>query len=343
MTPTSVRTVPGDHEAMPSRDLISSDPSTLLVYLGAPESARKLIPYAKALADTLNSSLTLLHVLELPAHGEGPADPVGWGIRRQEVYGKVRQIAVETYPGDPGLDIRIAEGRAVDQICNCARELEAGITVVGMNADENATEWELDDTVRRLINRSCGALLLVPSAAAAVSQVRYKRILIPLDGSRTAESVLPLATRLAKAAGAELVIGHVIPAPELTETGPLEEDDHKLRRQVRERNERVARRYVDETCSRIAGSGVAVRGLVVSNGDVRSKLAALLGDEKIDLLVMSAHGHSGRHDVACGSVADYMITHARSPLLVVMGENAHAGSTARKSKRYGGRLRSPTL
>lgn len=315
--------------------------SPVLACVDASASTRKLIPHAVAIAEALNAPLTLLHVLDLPPRSDGPADPVEWSIRRQEAHGRVRRAAGEGRPLPRRMDIKIAEGRPVDQICRCVRKLEAGITVVGTKADESAADWELGEIARKLIDRCRGALLLIPPSVDAVSEVHYQRLLVPLDGSRMAESVLPLAARLARATGAEPLLAHIIPTPELTETGPLEADDHKLRQQVGERNERVALKYVEQIRSRLACSGLAVRSLVVRNGDVRSSLARLLADENVDLVVMSAHGRSSRPDVACGSVAGYMITHARTPLLVVMGANANHGNHAASSQRSGRPPRGP--
>lgn len=307
--------------------------SPVLAYVDTASSTRKLIAHAMAIADTLNAPLTLLHVLDLPSQSRGPADPVEWSIRRQEAYGQVRRAAGKERPNMPKLDIRITDGRPIDWICRSARELKAGIIVVGTKADKNAADWELGETARKLVDRSGGALLLIPPSAEAVVEVRYGHVLVPLDGSRMAESVLPLAARISRAAGAELLLAHIIPTPELTETGPLEIDDHRLCQQVSERNERVARKYVEQIRSRLACSGLVVRSLVVRNGDVRGTLARLIEDEKIDLLVMSAHGRSSRPDVACGSVSSYMITHARTALLLVLGAHAHHADHAANNPR----------
>ncbi|WP_163266917.1 universal stress protein [Chelativorans alearense] len=329
-------------EAEFSERSFSSTSSPVLAYVEASASAaRRLIPHAMAMAEALSAPLTLLHVLDLPVRPDEPADPVEWSIRRQEAHSRVRRAIGEGQPRLSKLDVRVTEGRPVDQIRRCVRELEACVTVVATKADENAADWELGETARKLIDRSCGALLLVPPSAEAVTEVRYRRLLVPLDGSRMAESVLPLAARLARATGAELLLAHVIPTPELTETGPLEANDHKLRQQVGERNEQVARGYVERIRRRLACSGLAVRSLVVRDGDVRSDLARLVEDERIDLTVMSAHGRSSRPDVACGSVAGYMITHARTPLLVVMGANANHGNHAAGSQGNGRPPRGP--
>jgi nucleotide-binding universal stress UspA family protein len=312
-------------KAVVSKRSSAAASSPVLAYVDAEASTQKLVPHAMAIAKALNAPLTLLHVLDLPARADAPADPVEWNIWRQEAHGRVKRIAGGSGESPLELDIKIAEGRPVDQICRYVRELEASTVVVGTNDDENATCCELGETARKLIERSRGALFLIPPAVAQVPTVQYRRLLVPLDGSRTAESVLPLAMRLARAADAELILAHIIPAPEFTEIGPLEADDHKLRQQVSERNERVARKYVDQIRSRLARSGFAVRSLVVRDGDVRSSLSRLLDAEHVDLLIMSAHGRGSRPDMACGSVASYMISHAHIPLLLVIGAHAHDG------------------
>lgn len=305
-------------------------------------ATQKIVMHAVALAEALHAPLTLLHVLDLPARTAEPADPVEWSIRRREAHSRIRRMLGERPPNLPKLEVRIAEGGPVDQICRSVRELEATITVVGTRAEENAGEWELGETARKLIDRCRGTLLLVPPTIGKVSDVCYRRLLVPLDGSRMAERVLPLATRLAQAAGAELLLAHVIPAPELTETGPLEANDYELRQAVGERNERVAQKYVAQVCRHLECSGVAARNLVVRNGDVRSALARLIEEERVDLTVMSSHGRSNRSDVACGSVAGYMITHMRTPLLLVLGAHKQHGNRIVKNQEKNDRqLRGP--
>ncbi len=317
----------------------STASSAVLAYVDTLESTQTLVPHARAIAKALNAPLTLLHVLELPVRSDGPADPLEWSLWRQEAHDRIKRIAGEGAARQPKLDIKIAEGRPVDQICRYLRELQAVAVVVGTNADENAAGYALGDTARKLIDRCRSSLLLIPPVIAQASAVHYQRILVPLDGSRNAESVLPLAMRLAKAADSELILAHIIPAPELTETGPLEADDHRLRQQVSERNERVAKKYLDQVRSRLACSGFAVRSVVLRDGDVRSSLLQLLDDEPVDLLVMSAHGHGNRPDVACGSVADYMTSHVRIPLLLVTGAQAPGGEHRASNRGQAGQSR----
>jgi nucleotide-binding universal stress UspA family protein len=123
--------------------------------------------------------------------------------------------------------------------------------------------------------------------------------------------------RIAAHQGAELLLAHIVPQPEITQIGPLSAEDLELRERLVRRNERVAREYLDRLRSRLAEGGVALRALVLRGGDVRGRLAHLVGDEAADLVVLSARGQGGRGDVPCGNVATYLMTHVTAPLLIV--------------------------
>jgi nucleotide-binding universal stress UspA family protein len=150
--------------------------------------------------------------------------------------------------------------------------------------------------------------------------------------------VLPLARRLAEAHDAELILAHVVPAPELTEVGPLDAEDLELRERLLRRNERVAGEYLDRLRARLAETGARVRSLVLRGGDARSRLARAIEREGVDLVVLSAQGHSARADVPLGNVTAYLVAHAVAPLLIVRRAAAVAKHRAPRAAREDVRL-----
>lgn len=297
--------------------------------------SQKVIPYAAAIAQVLQAPLTLLQVLEVAAKAGAPTDPIEWDIRRREAHEYIRRLASERGDGKVRIDTIIIEGQPAEQISLWARNQRVSLIVVGTQGDSGRAGWSLGNTVRRLVEKASGALLLVPPSVPDVRTVHYRRLLVPLDGSRQAESILPLATRLAKAEHAKLLLTHVIPIPELTEIGPLEADDIELRDQVVHRNERVARQYLDRIRAGIVEQGVSVDVILVE-GDVRNRLTRLAVDEAVDLVVLSAHGHGGRPDVSCGSVAFHLLTHAAMPLLLVLRHSPQSETIASDNETKGG-------
>lgn len=284
--------------------------------------AQKVIPHALTVATALGSPVTLLRVLEAKPSSPVPPDPVEWDIRLREAQDEVEKLADERRLEVDHIDSQVIEGGAAEQISHWANDHGVELTVLCTHGDSGVTEWGLGSTAQKLMDRAHGSLLLVPSGSATTHVVHYRRILVPLDGSSQAESVLPLAIRLARAERAELIFVHVVPVPELTEVGPLENEAVELRERLVQRNERVAHEYLDRIRARVSGD-LLVRTLLLRGTEVRSGLGRAIADEVPDLVVLAAHGRGRHSDVAFGSVAAHLIAHAVIPLLIVRRRPTH--------------------
>jgi nucleotide-binding universal stress UspA family protein len=279
----------------------------------------KVTRHALAVAEALGVPVAVLHVLEVAQSGERLPDPIKWGIRRREACDQVERLASQRGKQRDGIASTVVEGQPAEQICQWARRNDVGLIVAGTHGHGDVVHGELGATARRLVDRLSAPILLVPASASGAADLHYRRILVPLDGSSRAESALPLALRLAEAEGAEVVLAHVVPTAELTEIGPFEQEDLELLEEVMRRNERVARQYLERVHARLADRGVDSRTILVRDRDARNRLVRIAAEEEVDLIVLSAHGQSGRVDVPCGSVASYILTHAATPLVLVPG------------------------
>jgi len=291
----------------------------VLACLNGSELGEDVVPHALAVARAFEVPVTLLRVLECPAAGTAPSDPMEWEIRRSEAREHLDRIVQGKRGAYDALDAELVEGHAAEQICRWVQHHDVGVTVLSSHGASGATQWSLASTARKLVDRVPGSFMLIPATADRIADdvAGYRSILVPMDGSARAESVLPVVARLATTGGAEVVLGHVVPVPELTEIGPLDSEAIELRERLVDRNERVACAYLDRLRSQLAASGITVRTIILRAPDVRSRLARLIVDENADLVVLSAHGRRGRADVPFGSVVEYLLAHARTPLLIL--------------------------
>jgi nucleotide-binding universal stress UspA family protein len=187
--------------------------------------------------------------------------------------------------------------------------------------------------------------LIVPAASAQRTETaRYTRVLVPLDGSVWSETVLSLATRLARTHGAELVLAHAVPRPELTRAGPAPPSalDLELERRLVERNEGIGREYLEHLRARLASAGINARTVLEHDGGVRADLLRAVARERPDIIALSTCGSSGHAERAAGTVAMHLLTHVTSPLLLVRPtrDDAHDGPRARRHAALA--LRLPT-
>ena len=154
----------------------------------------------------------------------------------------------------------------------------------------------------------------------------FKRLLVPLDGSRFGSRALQYATEVAQHFDAEVILIQVVKpatpvatttgidagmgspaAAEITMQAALEED---------KRNSTRAKRYLSEKIRGMKPRDIKGSYQVVVGDPVQS-IMSFAQKEHIDLIVMTTHGKSGLKRAFMGSVADAVIRESGKPVLVV--------------------------
>ena len=281
------------------------------------------LPHAVAVGGALGAPVTLLRVLEHSTENHAPADPLQWEIRRREAREYMDRLAAQCDEAAAPVDAEVIEGKAAEEICRWSADHDVDLTVITTHGAGGHSPWTLASTARKLLDRAPGSFLIVPSTAQPVDRVtHYRRVLVPLDGSPQAETALPIAARIAAAHESELIVAHVVPVAELTQVGPLEAEDIELSDRLRRRNERVARAYFDRLRAQLSAGHTRVRVILLQGGDVASGLAGVAAREQVELVVLSAHGRSGRLHMPCGGVTAELIARCSVPVLVVRSRSA---------------------
>jgi nucleotide-binding universal stress UspA family protein len=139
----------------------------------------------------------------------------------------------------------------------------------------------------------------------------YKRILVPLDGSKLAEQAVPHAAIQARQFGAEIVLLKVL--------GPLPEPSMAGRGAVlsaEAATARLAQEYLESV-----GAGLREQGIPTQTATIEGKpyveIIRFAEENEVGLIVISTRGHSGLSRWLLGSVADRVARGATVPLLLV--------------------------
>ncbi|HVP19623.1 MAG TPA: universal stress protein [Spirochaetia bacterium] len=137
----------------------------------------------------------------------------------------------------------------------------------------------------------------------------FRHILVPLDGSRLAESALGMAASLARRFDASLTLIHVI------EQGAPSEV-HSERHLV---SAEEAQAYLDEVSrlSTLAGLRVSTHVHTAEVKDVADSITEHSAELAPDLIVMSTHGRGGARRLIFGDIAQQIISRGETPVLVV--------------------------
>ena len=133
------------------------------------------------------------------------------------------------------------------------------------------------------------------------------KILVPLDGSTTAEAAVPIALRLARAEKAALMfltVTTVHPAPD---PAPVEADLVPIR---------DAQAYLDAAKRRLAADYPNI-STAVWRGAPAAAIVRAAQEYGVDEIVMTTHGRTGAERDMFGSVADAVLRAAPIPILVL--------------------------
>jgi nucleotide-binding universal stress UspA family protein len=306
--------------AAPLRRHVSGFAGILACVDGSPHSA-DVMAWALALSRNLNAPLRALHVLDNSATSGAPQDPLAWEMRRREAQNRIRRLVENAGGGDiQDAELEVAVGPLHDRLQAQLSDNLMDLCVVGAVGEGTHPGGVIGGTARRIVETSPCSVLIVPPRgqdAAGRAAETVRRVMVPLDCSRRAETALPAAVALADACGAEIVIAHAVPEPAITEVGPPDEADIALSRSVTARNRKAAEQYMSRLRGRLALERRPIRTLIVSGAEPRHQLVRAAQDEAADLIVLSAKGAGGYADQALGSVADFLVTHLGKPLLIV--------------------------
>jgi nucleotide-binding universal stress UspA family protein len=138
-------------------------------------------------------------------------------------------------------------------------------------------------------------------------------LLVPLDGSTTAEQALPVAAAIARRTGTRLHLATVLPPMPVPlvgeEPGTEPGFEQKLRDQSLE--------YLKATADALGTThGLDVTFALLDGAPVHA-LAEHARVRHVGLIVMTTHGHSGVNRLWLGSVADRLLRRTRAPVLLL--------------------------
>ena len=146
----------------------------------------------------------------------------------------------------------------------------------------------------------------------------FNKILVPLDGSKRAETINSHVEQLALCLGSKVVFMQVM-EPTATMVSPYDMvpyyDAEAMDRRTKETSS-----YLHGIVEEFREKGVDASSVTVQGPVVRSILD-VADEEAVDLIAMASHGRSGLARVFYGSVAAGILHQADRPLLIVRAED----------------------
>jgi nucleotide-binding universal stress UspA family protein len=291
----------------------------ILVPMDRSALAECVLPHAIALARALDSQLILLHVLSVSDKPDRlrAVDPLEWHLRRAEAESYLQAVCVRLQEAGIASEAQVSDGDAAEMIVDFAHDHDIGLVLMASHGQSGLSGWNVSSVVQKVIMRSRASIMIVrayETAQTDVSALQYQRILVPLDNSARAECVLPLAAVLARIPETQILLAHVVQRPAMPRRTPPSQEDIELADRIVERNHIEAGNYLEVVRLQLPPTAVETR-LLVGN-QVASTLHELVDQERIDLVLLSAHGYSGETRWPHGGLVASFVAYGSCPLLI---------------------------
>jgi nucleotide-binding universal stress UspA family protein len=291
----------------------------ILLPLDSSKLAECVLPHLVAIARICEPEVRLLRVSE-PFGVTARLrliDPVDWQIRKAETESYLAGIAARLQNTGLQVSTQLHDGRPAEQIIEVAHSWNADLILMSSHGQSGISPWNVSSVVQQVILRAHRSLMIIRAyqpVTADLTELRYHKIFLPLDGSQRAEMPLKFAESLAHAHNSEILAAHVVRQPELPRRTSASQEDLQLSNQLTERNRAEALKYLEDLESRI---GVTIQTKLEVSPSISRSLHQIADENNVDLTILSAHGYSGDTRWPYGSVGLGFIVYGSTPLLIL--------------------------
>lgn len=293
----------------------------ILIPLDGSSLAEQALSCAVTLGRELPAELILLRVRtvspEISELLDAASEQTGAMRRQIEVEADQYLQKVANRLRQAGLSVRylVRDGPPAETILNCAEEMAVGQIIMATHGYSGMKRWTHGSVAERVLQAASVPLLLVRAREASDPRppLLCRRILVPLDGSRLAEKVLPAVIPMAQALGSKMILYRVLPVHASAWGTAVSYVDLGGVFEIADQN---ALAYLQDLASQLEEQGIRTHA-ATQTGAIAESIVAYAEDNYVDLIAMCTHGRTGPVRWALGSVADRVLRAGSIPMLLV--------------------------
>lgn len=291
----------------------------ILVPLDGSDLAEIALPYAEELAGALGCDITLIHVSE-------SADEKYENMHQlyiEKIVEATIQGAEKFRKNKRAKKIKVSSvhltGHVAEQIVDYADKENIGLIVMTTHGRSGIRRWILGNVAAKVVRATDRPIALIrakDTPPEARAERRLNKILVPLDGSKASEVVIPHVSELASKLKAEVVLFQVVAPSYFVYAIPGEavlqpHSPEDLQNMIEN-----SKLYLDKVGAEFRDKGIETTSEVGIGGPAE-EIIRIADEIQVDMVAMSTHGHSSISLWAFGSNADKVLHAGDTPVLLV--------------------------
>jgi nucleotide-binding universal stress UspA family protein len=284
------------------------------------EFSLRPLAYAAALSRWYKSQLTVLHVvptfdpMPVPSESFG-GDHLVYPVPREDVLRELRRVVDSAGAGPIDAVLAAEAGDPSRTIVDQAVTIPADLVVMGTHGRGGFERLIVGSVAEKVLRRApCPVLTVPPHATATLpAEVRFKKILCPMDFSPSSLLAFGFALDLARQADGAVTVVSVIEW--LAEEEPRTSTHFNVP-EYRQYLIDDARERVRALVAAEPRTWAAIQDVVVL-GRAHREILRIAADSLPDLIVMGAQGRGGLSLSLFGSTTQQVVREAACPVLTV--------------------------
>jgi nucleotide-binding universal stress UspA family protein len=295
---------------------------SILIPLDGSPLAEQALPLGTSIARRSGASIVLLQVIPIPVSAIGDAlqgitaldDQLAATREFAEEY--LRTVAQRLEKQGVPTSFATIIGSPGECIAEVADRRKVTAIVMSTHGRAGISRWALGSVTDRVLHLTGRPMFILRSNGAVQMEPpllpEFKRIVVALDGSPLSEQMLPHATALARAYGAELRLFQSVAFP-MMEWGETE-----LAAEWWERVRQGSREYLQRLVEQLHAEDENLQVVYeMGTGAPANAILQYASDCGADLIAMTTHAREGLSRVILGSVADRVVRASHVPVLVL--------------------------
>jgi nucleotide-binding universal stress UspA family protein len=290
------------------------------VTLDGSKTAESVLPYARVLSRGSSLRVNLISAIDLVEIARSVSAAEGLFLDRLvEDEAKRRreylQAIATSFSGQP-VECNILSGNPETAIIEAAGRDKDMLIAMTTHGRSGLNRWLLGSVAEKVLRGTSNPLLLVRASQSVPTdgQADLKTIIVPLDGSPLAETVLPSVADLANKLNLRVILfrAYSIPYGFYDVGGGFALDLDRLLAQ----SEADALHYLEEKRDLLKKAGVVHVSMASRQGYGADEIITYAANTPHDLIAMCSHGRSGVRRWSLGSVTETVVRHGHNPVLI---------------------------
>lgn len=296
--------------------------SKMLIPLDGSKTAEQVLPYVRLFTDRFKQPVDLLAMIDAEALAvvETGSDRPAFDSFVEELVQNSKEYlqGIANSFDRAGITYEVSKGAPAEAIIQRGEADVAILIAMATHGRSGVHRWLLGSVTEKVLRATVNPLLLIratehpPPGDEAV----LRSVVVPLDGSAVADSVLPMVAGLAKQLDLAVILLRVYNLPVTTFIfghGYYAFNMETFMTIVKE----TASEYLTEKAAELKRLGVEQVSCVIREGLGADEIIKCAAEAPDRLIALCSHGRSGIHRWVLGSVTETVVRHTSNPVLVL--------------------------